>query len=257
MRRTIILISMMAMVVFLALGQAALADDDYFYIRSTDSPYEVEAGENLTVRFELVNKGIDEENVTAYVDPCPLRWECEDKTFYYEKKGEHEENITIIVSEKALPKRYTLYLKLRSEDDVKRGDDRLFITVVENKQENALSLEEYSEKLEEEEEPVGVYVPAEVSGGEMIEERKATEEEMDIPEDETEEEEESVIEEAEPEEPEEEKDKSIKEVKEEVSENIERLESDKGFKEYATVVLIILLIVTGIGALMAWRKKRK
>lgn len=243
--------------IFILLVPLAFADDDYFFVKSTDSPYKVIAGEEFVVNFELMNKGIKYENVTAYVDGCPMSWECEEKTFSYESVKAHPENLTIKVGKNAAPRRYTLYLLLSNDgDEVARGDDKLSITVLDAPEPETLSVEEYKAKLKEEEmnkEPTGVYVPASLGGGEIVEEREATEEEMaevepelDLEAFEEEPEEETVVEE----------DKSLVEVKEEVVENLERMESDKGFVEYASVVLIILLAVTGVGAFMAWRRRR-
>ncbi len=219
------------------------AGDDYFYIKSTGSSYEVVPGEEFVIDFVLFNKDVEApKNVTAYIDPCPYGWECEQKVFSYEKQAEHPENLTVKVYDKALPKRETIYVRLESYWPTKRGDDRVLVTVLENKV-KTISYEEYKEKEEEKEEkPSGVYIPVSQSGAEIVEVKEAEPEEIK---EELEEEKEQKEETGKEEEPEPEK----------VVEKIERLESDKGFMEYATVVLVILLTVTGIGAFIAWKKK--
>ncbi len=253
-----LLIVLTAILIYSISIPAITAAEDYFYIQSTDSPYMVIPGESLTANFVLVNQELKApKNVTAYIYPCPLNWYCEEKTFSYEKLGEHTENLTIKVPKTAIQKRYTMYIRLRSDYPTTRGDDRILIDVVKKKVE-AISYEEYQKKTKDREEPTGIYIPTSIASGEVVSTEKTSEEKKDI----QEEKEQEKLNETDKEkkisaDKEKEKENKTKtDSKKEVVENIEKLESDKGFVEYATVVLIILLAVTAIGALYSYKKKR-
>jgi hypothetical protein len=246
--RHIIFISFIVFV--LALPFAAAELDNYFSVRDNIGEYTVLPGEEFVVWFTISNKDlVHPNNVTAYIDPCPVGWECDSKTVSYEETGIHEENITISVPKTALPKKYTLYILLESEEDTTRGNDRLVVTVLSEKQAETVKYEEYLAKEEEaaeEETPV-----EEAAEEEVIEEEEVAEEETPA------EEEEAAEEVVEPEPQQEEpKEDIIPGLNtSEIREGVERLETSHQFVEYASIVLGALLVFVAIGAYVTFQKK--
>jgi len=225
---------------------AALAyEDNYFFVKNIDS-HEAVPGDDMVISFEIEIKDLSKlEEVTAYIDDCPTGWVCSEKTFTYDDEGVYPENLTISVPETALPRKYTMYVKLKGDVDIRRGDDSFKVTVLSEEQAGHLTYEEYLAKQEEVgSEPEKVPNPAL----------------YDEPESEPEEQETEIEETAGPV-PEPERISSPEPEDEgkldEVVDNVERLETSHQFVEYASIVLGIVLVFIAIGAYVTYKRNKE
>jgi hypothetical protein len=229
----------------------AIADvDNFFSVKENFGPYEAVPGDEVVIEFTLSNRDlVTPRDVRVYIDPCPVGWDCEEKTLSFDDTGIHATNLTIDTPKTASPKKYTLYIMLESEWMTRRGNDRILLTLLTEKQAETLSYEEYLARQEEEEqrpEPE----PEEVPEPELY-----LEEEPEI-ESEVEAEELPVEVEADPEEESEETVDIIPIINEsEIAEGVERLESSSQFVEYASIVLIVILVFVAAGAYITFKKE--
>ena len=240
------------LLLLLAAALSAAEDIDYYFsVKETDGDYSAVPGDEVVVGFTLRNIGhTHPRNVTAYFDPCPLGWECEEKTFSFEHEGDHHSNLTMGIPENALTKRFTMYIRLESEYTTKRGYDKVMITVMPEDMAEAMTYEEY---LERQEGPVPV--PEQVSE-EVLEPEpeQAVPEQGPEPEPAEEMPEPELYAEPEPE-PEKEKTEMLEDVVDVVVEDVERLESSRQFVEYASIILGALLVFVALGAFVSYKKK--
>jgi hypothetical protein len=223
----------------LAVPFAAAEMDNVFLVIDVKDPAPATPGKTFNIEFTIRNYDLDElETVTAYLDPCPAGWECEEKVFAYETKGDHPGNISVRVPEYALAKRYTAYVKLRSEWDTVRGDDRVIIDVAGG---GAPEVATYGGIVKTPKEPVAEKVieppapVAEPAVEPVLNETNVTGEGML-----------EVVDEMLP---------LINAS--EVKQNVDRLRTSKQFVEYATVALVIILVFMLVGAYVALRRGDK
>jgi hypothetical protein len=224
----------------------ALADtDNYFSVKDNTGPYKVLPGDDLVIEFTLSNRDwIYPKNVTAYIDPCPVGWTCEQKTYSFDKSDTLlGTNLTVEVSDSAIPRKYTLYILLKSEHSTRRGNDRIPVTVLTEVDAKALSVEEYLAKQDEEPEPKPpkpeVFPEPEPDESiPEIEHYEAAEEEeehgpagVDI----------KIL--------------PPPENKSDLAEGVENLSSSRQFVEYASIVLIVVLVFVAAGAYIAFKKE--
>jgi hypothetical protein len=212
--------------------------DNFFSVKENSGPYTVMPGDNLVVDFIIDNRDeVYPRNVTVYIDPCPIDWKCEDKTVSYMDTGLHAENLTLRIPDTASPKRYTVYILLKSEWQTRRGTDRVIIDVLTEKDAETISVAEYRAQQEadkggsitEEIEPV-VTAAAEVK---EVKKEEPVKEVIAAP----------VVE-------------NQTEVNTtDIKANVERLETSSQFMEYVSVILVVVLIFVGVGAYMSWKKK--
>jgi hypothetical protein len=217
----------------LALPFVIAYEDNYFSVKDNAGPYSVLPGEALVIGFTMSNRDLlCPRNVTAYIDPCPVGWECEEKTFCYDDDGYYPENLTMKIPATASPKKYTAYILLKGDYMSRRGNDRVLITVLTEEQASAV---DYTTQPEESivKEPPLESVVEEVSAG--IE---------DVPEEE-------VVEIPDVEQP-----PIPEENKSQLVEDFARLESNTSFMEYFSAVLVVLLVFVIAGAYMTFRKRR-
>lgn len=248
--------SMLAMFVFVAFLLALSAagyDDRFFSIKENPGEYDVLPGDAVDFVFNLSNRDIlSPRNVTAYIKDCPVGWKCERGTFAYDDDGIYHESLKVKVPGTAIPRKYTMYIMLESEWDVRRGDDKVVVTVLSEEQANTLTYEEYLAKEaerkaaeEERKKKVDTYVPPETEP-EDTPEPELYGGEQDV--------EESVA--PEPEEEPEAEQGFIKEEAAEIVENVERLETSHQFVEYASVVLGAILVFIAIGAFVTYKRDK-
>jgi hypothetical protein len=228
-------ILLLALIIALPFVAAEL--DNYFSVRDNEGVYDVMPGDEFVISFTISNRDlVVPHNVTAYIDPCPVSWTCEENDFSFDERGIHPVNLTVRVPETAISKKYTVYILLESEKPTTRGNDRVQIDVLSEKMAETLTYEEYTEQ--EEEQPVPepeLYV-------EPVEEPKPEPEEVG----------EDVVEEQEPvPEPVEQPEQN----RSELLESVDRLESSRQFVEYASAVLIVLLVFVVAGAVYSFKKK--
>lgn len=214
----------------------AAYEDRYFSVRDNDAPYSVLPGDTLAVGFTISNRDLlCPLNVTAYIEPCPVGWLCEEKNFCYAEDGIHAENLTIKIPSTASTKKYTAYIYLKGDYRIRRGNDRIMIEVLTKEQAETI---DYTKPVVKEE-PVVEEEPLEAA----VEEVSADIE--NVPEEE-------VIEEI----PDVEQPPIPVENKSQLMGDVTRLESNKGFMEYLSAVLVILLIFVAAGAYMTFKKEK-
>lgn len=231
-------ILLLALIIALPFAVAEL--ENYFSVRDNEGPYEVMPGDELVIDFTIANKDlVAPDSVTAYIDPCPVGWVCEEDEFSFEERGIHPVNLTVQIPERAIPKKYTLYIRLESEEDTLRGDDRVVVTVLSEEIADTLTYDEY---LEQEEQQVPEPEP------------ELYDEPVEEPVPEPEEIVEDVVEVQEPipgPEPAGQPDQN----RSELLERVDRLESSRQFVEYASAVLIVVLVFVAAGAVYSFKKK--
>jgi hypothetical protein len=236
---------MLSGTLFLLTAESVLADiDNAFSVLKDAEFYSAKPGEKIIITFSIANnKLVAPKSVIAYIDPCPVSWECEEPEFSFaEKNKRNEANITIKIPQTAIPKKYTLFIKLRSNEAVLRGDDRIVITVASDKEDEIITYDEYlaKKKADEKRRTEGIKEP----------EKKETENKLK----------ETEIANKLKETESEEKNKTSESNRivntSEIIENVERLESSKQFIDYATILLIILLIFVAAGAYITYSKNK-
>ncbi|NQU78686.1 hypothetical protein HQ545_02865 [Candidatus Woesearchaeota archaeon] len=216
------------LIILLLIPLVAAADNDFFYVKETPGSYSVFAGDDVDIVFIIENHDrLSPDNVTAYIDKCPVGWDCESKVFSYNKSGEHVENLTISSPSYANSKKYTLYILLESEEETKRGDDRVIITVLP-KSDRHVKSEDNSKVSIPKDVPVNKDGPA---SDEVLQDIEIT-----VP----------ITEER--------SNQSLPGNISVVIENVERLETSSQFVEYATIVLFALLVFVAVGAYYSFRK---
>lgn len=239
---------------FLLLPLASADIDRFFSVK--EGPGEVDAvpGEVIVVPFTLANRElVHPDNVTAYIDPCPVGWDCGRRVFSFADSGVHAANLTISVPETALPKRYTMYILLESDEDTRRGDDKILVTLVSEDMASVKSYDEYvAERAAAESMPAPVREPL-PDGQEVLED--AGQEPGDdggaVADD-------APVEEGVPETPDDFSSAGEGGQGERVDaliEDVERLESNRQFVEYASAVLLALLVFVAVGAFVSYKKK--
>jgi len=221
---------------FLFAVQVVLADDDnYFSVKDNTGPYAALPGDTVVVHFTMSNRDlVYPDNVTAYLEVCPVSWVCEEKTFIYPSTGVYAENLTIKIPKTALKKRYTLYIMLKSEAMTRRGNDRITLDVVSEEELKVISYDQYRQQQPSEapkNPALATVAPAAPKRQQVVE--------QPLPEPEAEPQILPKIDAA------------------EVVESVENMESSSQFKEYATVVLVLVLVFIAAGGYMAWKKREK
>jgi hypothetical protein len=213
---------------------AAMADDDnYFSVKDNTGPYTALPGDTLAVQFTMSNRDrVYPDNVTVYIDPCPVGWKCERKTFSYHSTGVYAENLTVEIPKTASIKRYTLYILLSSEEMTRRGNDRVILDVVS---EDELEVIPYDQYGQEDTSSVAKNPALEAVNYSASRRQQIVETPLPEPGEET-----AII---------------PKINTTDVVDTVERMESSSQFREYATVVLVIVLVFIAVGGFMAWRKK--
>ncbi|MBN1543949.1 hypothetical protein JW898_00640 [Candidatus Woesearchaeota archaeon] len=236
----------MVLVLCFLLLPAAFADtDNFFSVKSNTGPYALLPGEDVIVGFVISNKDhVYPRNVTAYLDPCPVGWACEQQTFSFADTGLHAVNLTVKVPVTAQPKKYTMYILLKSEWMTRRGDDRIVFSVMTDKDAAAVSYSDYSDREKA------------LAAAEPPAERAPEQPEPDVPSYQDEAGAEEAVPSVEPE-----PETGIKSLvpdinSSEIVENVERLESSHQFVEYASVVLIVVLVFIAAGAIITFRKEK-
>lgn len=224
------------LVLIIAMPFVAAELENYFSVQDNEGPYEVMPGDDLVIGFTISNRGlVAPDSVTAYIDPCPVSWTCEEDEFSFEERGIHPVNLTVKVSERAIPKKYTVYILLDSEEDALRGDDRVVVTVLSGVMSETLTYDEYIEQEQPVPESEPVPEPA-VIAEEPVPEEVAE----DI---------------AEAQEPVPELFEEPEQNRSELLESVDRLESSRQFVEYASAVLIVVLVFVAAGAVYSFKKK--
>lgn len=222
--------------VFLFAVQLVLADEDnYFSVKDNTGPYTALPGDTVVVHFTMSNRDrVYPDNVTVYLDPCPVSWVCEEKTFVYPSTGVYAENLTIRIPDSALKKRYTIYIMLKSEEMTRRGNDRVALDVVSEDELKVISYDQYKQqdRSEDPKNPaLAAITPAPPKRQQVVEQP------LPAPEDAP-----QIM---------------PKINTTEVVDTVERMESSSQFKEYATVVLVVVLVFIAAGGYLAWKKKEK
>ncbi|MBU2560698.1 MAG: hypothetical protein KKD17_00210 [Nanoarchaeota archaeon] len=232
---------LMVLVLCFLLLPAAFADEDNFFsVKSNTGPYTLMSGEEVVVGFVISNRDqVYPRNVTAYLDPCPVGWECESRVLSFADTGLHAVNLTVGVPETAQPKKYTMYILLKSEWMTRRGDDRIIFNVITDKEVTTLSYRDYSDREKALAKPAppaeGAPAQPDVPASPAVEVEEA----------------------AAAEEPESGIRSLVPDInRSEIAENVERLESSHQFVEYASVVLIVVLVFIAAGACISFRKEK-
>jgi hypothetical protein len=227
-------ISLLLFLLALPLAFAAY-DSRYFSVKDNAGPYSALPGEEVVVRFTLANRDLlCPYNVTAYFDPCPVGWECEEKLFCYDDDGNYEENLTIKLPSTVSPKKYTTYVLLKGDYRTRRGNDRILLTVLTKEQAATI---DYTKPVVKDE-------PVEEAPIDQAVEEVAAEIDA-VPEPEP------VVEIPEVEQP-----PMPEDNKSQLMDDVERLESNKGFMEYVSVVLVVLLVFVAAGAYITFKKEK-
>ena len=216
-----------------AVAQEGSTTSSYYSVTGNGGPYSILPGKTILIDFTLSNKGyVFPRNVTAYIDPCPVGWVCENKTFSFNRSGQNSaENLSLKIPSSAFPKRYTFYILLMSKNQVRRGDDRVLVDVLTEKDAAAISVAQYrvkQEGLAAETPPLVVQPAAEIKK----EVPKVKLPVIAVP---------NVT--------------QVAENKSDIKDNVQRLESSRHFVEYASTVLVIVLVFVGVGAYLSYRKK--
>lgn len=234
-------------IMLLLTAEMVLADiDNAFSVLKSTETYSAKQGEKVIVTFSISNNElITPKRVTAYIDPCPVSWTCEEPEFSFAEKNKiNDVNLTIKIPKTAIPKKYTLFIKLRSNEAVLRGDDRIVATVVSDKQDTIITYDEYLAKKKEDERRRPLEEPKENNGegdnGKKTKEQEQPNDKQTAEENETQAESKIILP----------LDAS------EIIENAERLESSKQFIDYASILLIILLVFIAAGAYITYKKEK-
>lgn len=243
-------LSLLLIVSLLLLPLASADIDNFFSVKENPGEFTAMPGDDIVMTFTLANRDlVYPKNVTAYIDPCPVGWVCEQRTLSFPESGLHAVNLTVEVPETASPKRYTMYIMLESEYDTRRGDDKVLVNLITDEMAAVKTYDEYvSERdMPDEPEPEEVWegVPEQVEEPEPEtqpgpEQETAPESELSV------EPEPLLAEEAIP-------DQEAK--KAELLDDVGRLESNRQFVEYASIILIVLLAFIAVGAFVSYKKK--
>ncbi len=242
---------LLLLIVLLAAAPFAAADiDNFFSVKENPGEYTAVPGDDIVMTFTLANRDlVYPKNVTAYIDPCPVGWVCEQRTLSFPESGLHAVNLTVEVPETASPKRYTMYIMLESYYDTRRGDDKVLVNLVSDE---TAAMKTYDEYIAGRDRPVELE-PEEVWEGIPEQAEEPEPETQPEPEQETAPENELSVEPA---------PAPVKEdVPEQGGENdtmlddVGRLESNRQFVEYASIILIALLAFIAVGAFVSYRRK--
>jgi len=216
------------LLLYILLVPGVLSLDNYFSVTTNGGPYSVSSGDTFYVDFTVSNRDLlYPKNVTAYIDPCPFGWTCESKTLSYNSRGVYPVNLSIVVPKTALPKKYTLYILLRSEWNALRGDDRVLVTVFDKEEVASVPYNRFAEEQK----------AAALKSEQAVEEDVTAIENKSAV---------AVI------------DQMIPVVNVTgVVEDVETLGSSKQFLEYFSVVLSVLLVFIAVGIYTCFHKKKK
>ncbi len=250
---------------FLLCSAGLAYEDRFFSVKESGGLYEVLPGDTFCVSFSVANRDlVSPRNVTAFLEPCPLGWDCERKVLSFSDDGVFDVNLSVVLPETAIPKRYTLYVMLESESDTRRSSaDRVLVTVLSEEQADTLTYEEYLAKQGEADSEDNVpeslagqdTEPAILQDAVQEPKPKPSQEPVDVTEEPVE---------AGPEPPSTPDEQAAPggEVnfgqanRSDLIANVERLESNRHFVEYASVVLIVVLVFVAVGAFVAYRKEK-
>lgn len=234
MKKTALLI--LSLMLVIPLVSAAL--DNCFAVMDTDVPARVSPGDTFHITATVRNYDLDDlETVNVFIASCPEGWFCENRTLAYDREGEHLENISITVPESALPTKYTVSVRLESEWQTVRGDDRVVISVVPASEKEIVPYDEYVPEETVDVDPRADAKKAlEPVTGEIFEDDVNETEETNVVLD--------VVEDVLP----------INATG--IVNNVERLQTSSQFREYASVALIIVLVFLASGAYAALRKSK-
>lgn len=215
--------------------------NNYFTVKDVEDTFSVVPGDDIVISFNVYNQGlVSPKNVTAYLEPCPVGWNCETKDFAFDDEGRHYTNLSISIPGTAIPRKYTLYLLLESEHNTLRGDDRIIVTVMSDAVADVKTYDEYIAELEVEAiepEPELFNEPILAPPVEVVEPEHVDIEDVDpdlLPEP---------------------AEDIVQEDKPDILEDFERLESSRQFVEYVSVILGVLLVFIAVAAFVTYNKK--